>query len=178
MKKGKNPLNPPIIFLAIIIIVLSIIYGIFINPIRNEKEPIKESEKFDVHFENPQEVLVPEEKKIEGLDFNESSTTLSFSALLKVNDIYDYSLDVVNAGDTSVKLNQLFITKASEVNSNPENITYTISWDNGEEIKENDTMGKNSRRKIIIHVQDNNEEDTEVYQKYNFTLNMSFIKAK
>lgn len=178
MKKGKNPLNPLIIFLAIIIIVLSIIYGIFINPIRNEKEPIKEPKKFDVHFENPQEVLVPEEKKIEGLDFNESSTTLSFSASLKANDIYDYSLDVVNDGDTSVKLNQLSITKASEVSSNPENITYTISWDNGEEIKETDTIEKNSRRKIIIHVQDNNEETIDVYQKYNFTLNMSFIKAK
>lgn len=53
MKKKKNSLNPLIIFLATIIIVLSIIYGIFINPIKQDNDYIKEHSKFDVHFENP-----------------------------------------------------------------------------------------------------------------------------
>ena len=70
MKKGKNSLNPLIIFLATIIVVLSIIYGIFINPIKQENDYIKERSKFDVHFENPQPLLVPEEKRLDGLDFN------------------------------------------------------------------------------------------------------------
>ena len=83
MKKKKNSLNPLIIFLATIIIVLSIIYGIFINPIKQDNDYIKEHSKFDVHFENPQAILVPEEKRLDGLDFNESSTTLSFSAFSK-----------------------------------------------------------------------------------------------
>ncbi len=178
MKKKKNSLNPLIIFLAIIIIILSIIYGIFINPIKQDDDPIKEPLKFDVHFENPQAILIPEEKRLDGLDFNESSTTLSFSAFLKLNDVYDYTLEVVNAGDTSVSLNQLSMTKANEANSSAENITYTITWDDGEEIKENDVIEKNSRRKVIIHVQDNNEETIDIYQKYNFTLNMNFIKTK
>lgn len=178
MKKKKNSLNPLIIFLATIIIVLSIIYGIFINPIKQENDYIKERSKFDVHFENPQPLLVPEEKRLDGLDFNESSTTLSFSAFLKLNDVYDYTLDVVNNSDTSVSLNQLSMTKANETNSSAENITYTITWDNGEEIKEADVIDENSRKKVIIHIQDNNEENLDIYQKYNFTLNMNFIKTK
>lgn len=178
MKKKKNSLNPLIIFLATIIIVLSIIYGIFINPIKQENDYIKERSKFDVHFENPQPLLVPEEKRLDGLDFNESSTTLSFSAFLKLNDVYDYTLDVVNNSDTSVSLNQLSMTKANETNSSAENITYTITWDNGEEIKETDVIDENSRKKVIIHIQDNNEENPDIYQKYNFTLNMNFIKTK
>ena len=109
MKKKKNSLNPLIIFLATIIIVLSIIYGIFINPIKQENDYIKEHSKFDVHFEN---------------------------------------------------------------------ITYTLTWDNGEEIKETDIIEKNSRRKVTIHIQDDNEEYIDIYQKYNFTLNMNFIKTK
>ena len=178
MKKKKNSLNPLIIFLATIIIVLSIIYGIFINPIKQENDYIKERSKFDVHFENPQPLLVPEEKRLDGLDFNESSTTLSFSAFLKLNDVYDYTLDVVNNSDTSVSLNQLSMTKANETNSSAENITYTITWDNGEEIKETDVIDENSRKKVIIHIQDNNEENPDIYQKYSFTLNMNFIKTK
>lgn len=178
MKKKKNFLNPLIIFLAIIIIILSIIYGMFINPIKQDNDPIKEPLKFDVHFENPQAILVPEERMLDGLDFNESLTTLSFSAFLKLNDIYDYALDVVNNSDTSVSLNQLSMTKANETNSNAENITYTITWDDGEEIKETDVIEKNSRKKVIIHVQDINEETPDIYQKYNFTLNMNFIKTK
>ena len=160
MKKKKNSLNPLIIFLATIIIVLSIIYGIFINPIKQENDYIKERSKFDVHFEN------------------ESSTTLSFSAFLKLNDVYDYTLDVVNNSDTSVNLNQLSMTKANETNGSAENITYTLTWDNGEEIKETDIIEKNSRRKVTIHIQDDNEEYIDIYQKYSFTLNMNFIKTK
>ena len=171
MKKKKNSLNPLIIFLATIIIVLSIIYGIFINPIKQENDYIKEHSKFDVHFENPQAILVPEERMLDGLDFNESSTTLSFSAFLKLNDVYDYTLDVVN-------LNQLSMTKANETNGSAENITYTLTWDNGEEIKETDIIEKNSRRKVTIHIQDDNEEYIDIYQKYSFTLNMNFIKTK
>lgn len=178
MKKKKNSLNPLIIFLATIIIVLSIIYGIFINPIKQDNDYIKKHSKFDVHFENPQAILVPEEKMLDGLDFNESSTTLSFSAFLKLNDVYDYTLDVVNNSDTSVNLNQLSMTKANETNGSAENITYTLTWDNGEEIKENDIIEKNSRRKITIHIQDDNEEYIDIYQKYSFTLNMNFIKTK
>lgn len=178
MKKKKISLNPLIIFLATIIIVLSIIYGIFINPIKQENDYIKERSKFDVHFENPQPLLVPEEKRLDGLDFNESSTTLSFSAFLKLNDVYDYTLDVVNNSDTSVNLNQLSMTKANETNGSAENITYTLTWDNGEEIKETDVIDENSRKKVIIHIQDNNEENPDIYQKYNFTLNMNFIKTK
>lgn len=178
MKKKKNSLNPLIIFLATIIIVLSIIYGIFINPIKQENDYIKERSKFDVHFENPKAILVPEEKRLDGLDFNESSTTLSFSAFLKLNDVYDYTLDVVNNSDTSVSLNQLSITKANETNASAENITYTITWDDGEEVKATDVIDKNSRRKVTIHIQDDNEEYKDVYQKYNFTLNMNFIRTK
>lgn len=178
MKKKKISLNPLIIFLATIIIVLSIIYGIFINPIKQENDYIKERSKFDVHFENPQPLLVPEEKRLDGLDFNESSTTLSFSAFLKLNDVYDYTLDVVNNSDTSVNLNQLSMTKANETNGSAENITYTLTWDNGEEIKETDVIDENSRKKVIIRIQDNNEENPDIYQKYNFTLNMNFIKTK
>lgn len=178
MKKKKNSLNPLIIFLATIIIVLSIIYGIFINPIKQENDYIKERSKFDVHFENPKAILVPEEKRLDGLDFNESSTTLSFSAFLKLNDVYDYTLDVVNNSDTSVSLNQLSMTKANETNASAENITYTITWDDGEEVKATDVIDKNSRRKVTIHIQDDNEEYKDVYQKYSFTLNMNFIKNK
>lgn len=178
MKKKKNSLNPLIIFLATIIIVLSIIYGIFINPIKQENDYIKERSKFDVHFENPQPILVPEEKRLDGLDFNESSTTLSFSAFLKLNDVYDYTLDVVNNSDTSVSLNQLSMTKANETNASAENITYTITWHDGEEVKATDVIDKNSRRKVTIHIQDDNEEYIDIYQKYSFTLNMNFIKTK
>lgn len=178
MKKKKNSLNSLIIFLATIIIVLSIIYGIFINPIKQENDYIKERSKFDVHFENPQAILVPEEKRLDGLDFNESSTTLSFSAFLKLNDVYDYTLDVVNNSDTSVSLNQLSMTKANETNASAENITYTITWHDGEEVKATDVIDKNSRRKVTIHIQDDNEEYIDVYQKYNFTLNMNFIRTK
>ena len=178
MKKKKNSLNPLIIFLATIIIVLFIIYGIFINPIKQENDYIKERSKFDVHFENPKAILVPEEKRLDGLDFNESSTTLSFSAFLKLNDVYDYTLDVVNNSDTSVSLNQLSMTKANETNASAENITYTITWDYGEEVKATDVIDKNSRRKVTIHIQDDNEEYKDVYQKYSFTLNMNFIKNK
>ena len=178
MKKKKNSLNPLIIFLAIIIIILSIIYGIFINPIKQDNDSIKEPLKFDVHFENPQAILVPEERMLDGLDFNESSTTLSFSAFLKLNDVYDYTFDVVNNSDTSVSLNQLSMTKANETNSSAENIIYTITWDDGEEIKETDVIERNSRKKVIIHVQDINEENPDIYKKYNFNLNMNFIKTK
>ena len=178
MKKKKNSLNPLIIFLATIIIVLFIIYGIFINPIKQENDYIKERSKFDVHFENPKAILVPEEKRLDGFDFNESSTTLSFSAFLKLNDVYDYTLDVVNNSDTSVSLNQLSMTKANETNASAENITYTITWDYGEEVKATDVIDKNSRRKVTIHIQDDNEEYKDVYQKYSFTLNMNFIKNK
>lgn len=178
MKKKKNSLNSLIIFLATIIIVLSIIYGIFINPIKQDNDYIKERSKFDVHFENPQAILVPEEKRLDGLDFNESSTTLSFSAFFKLNDVYDYTLDVVNNSDTSVSLNQLSMTKANETNASAENITYTITWHDGEEVKATDVIDKNSRRKVTIHIQDDNEEYIDIYQKYSFTLNMNFIKTK
>jgi len=70
------------------------------------------------------------------------------------------------------------MTKANETNGSAENITYTLTWDNGEEIKETDIIEKNSRRKVTIHIQDDNEEYIDIYQKYSFTLNMNFIKTK
>ncbi len=101
--------------MATIIIVLSIIYGIFINPIKQDNDYIKEHSKFDVHFENPQSNTCSwRKKRLDGLDFNESSTTLSFFCFLKLNDVYDYTLDVVNNSDTSVNLNQLSMTKSKQ----------------------------------------------------------------
>ena len=70
------------------------------------------------------------------------------------------------------------MTKANETNGSAENITYTLTWGNGEEIKETDIIEKNSRRKVTIHIEDDNEEYIDIYQKYNFTLNMNFIKTK
>lgn len=154
----KNKTNKIIIFLGILIVLLSVYYGVIINPKIKPEINVLENKKINVYFEN--------QEQNEILNFKTSPTTISFSIYLKTQDEYQYSLDVVNESDIDVKLNEIFKTTTSD------DVLYNITWENGEEIKENDIIEKNSRKKINIYIKNNTLEE----KNYDFTLNMNFVK--
>lgn len=171
----KSGLNKIIIFLGVVIIILSIGYGLYIYNFK-EKTTVK-SEKYDVHLENPIN-LKDNTASVQGLDFKTSKTTISFEIPLKNEDIYEYTIDVANDGTFDIKLNQFMYSKNKKTDDLDlcENIDYVIEWEDGKKVEIGDIISKQSKKRIKLKIENKNPSDIEGYI-YSFTLNMNFIKA-
>lgn len=134
---------------------------------------------WNVHFDN---ILVKEGSIPDGhvTITNDESTIINFQVpLQKPGDFYEFSVDVVNSGTIDAKIGSIINTGLTE--DQKKYLDYTVFYENGSQIKENDLLKSNKDSKIVIKVKyrdDITESNLPTEdQNINLTFNINYIQA-
>lgn len=182
--------NTMIIVLGAAIIVMSVGYAVFNTEISYAIPNSANKIKWDVHFENPTKLNATTvlNEFITLPELNEETTSLSFKAKLTVGDIYQFSVDIRNAGNFVAKLQdftwnvtkngaETFIVDEAEANSN---LQYSLKWEDGTPLVLEQELYRNDLKTLIITVKVVDPMDGTIInyeaEDYEFNLDLNYVK--
>lgn len=193
MQKKRFIQNVTIIVLAVAIIVMSVGYAAYITQLEIKGTATIEKASWDVHFSEATklETSTVLDDAITGPSLNDEVTTLTFGVNLKLNDVYEFTTDVVNDGTLDAKLNTFSLTgtkNSTEITDGlsglqytNDYLTYEVTWADGSALTENEVIAGKSSKKLKVSVKYLQPEDEENLpsenETYVFTLNMTFSQA-
>lgn len=148
MKKKKYM----VILLIIAITCISIAYAtISSNMIINGTAIIK-NKKWKIYFDN---VIINEQSvsaKVEPETVGNNTISIGYEVdLAKPGDFHEFTVDIVNDGDLTAVLDELFITELTDVQK--KYLNYTVKYNDGNAIAKNDTVAAHSSEKILVKIE-------------------------
>lgn len=192
MKRQRFIQNTLIIVLGISIIIMSIGYAAYGTSFNIKGSTTIESALWDVHFENTvstDNTTVSDYERITPASLNSKTTSLNFAVSLKPGEVYEFSTTVRNGGTYDSKLSSVSLTGSKDENDlsiddleyQNQYIKYSVSYDDGSEIKVGDLLDHDSSRNIIVRVEylknDDNLNIPEEDQTYIFDLDMVYTQV-
>ena len=147
MKKNNNYF----ILLLILLICISIGYAVLNSTLTiNGKSNISKN-TWDLYFDN----IRIKDGSVEAVEMPviENATAVKFKINLnKPGDYFEFTFDVVNNGSIDAMIDS--IIKELELTAEQEKyLNYTINYDNGEEIKKNDLLYKNTSKRLKVLIE-------------------------
>ncbi len=186
MKRQRFIQNAMIIVLGIAIIFMSIGYAAYGTNINIKGSTTIESTFWDVHFENTiatSNTTIDDFERITPPSLNSSTTSLNFAVSLRPGEVYEFSTTIRNGGtfDSILDSSSLAINDdevSNDLAYQNEYIKYSVTYDDGSEIKLGDYLNAGSSKNIIVRVEylklDNGTKVPEENQEYTFNLNMNY----
>lgn len=106
--------------------------------------------KWDVHFDDIQ--VISNDIDAAAPIINNEKTSINFGGTFKSpGDVFEFNVDVVNAGTIDAMLNS--ILKTGITSDNSDYINYEVKYYDSSEIKKYDFLGRNSRTRINVKVE-------------------------
>lgn len=190
MDKKKSIQNVTIIALAIAIIVMSVGYALYYQPLDINGTAVIKNASWDIHFEN---VKATDNSNVPAAQITgptlTNGTSLSFDVDLNIGETYEFTVDVVNDGTFDAALNSVqltgtknggSITTTGNSYSNPY-FSYKVTYDDGSQIAANDTLNNGTNKTLLVTVkyeQPTNEADLpSTSETYNFTLDLNYSQV-
>ncbi|HPZ24228.1 MAG TPA: hypothetical protein PLC25_05255 [Bacilli bacterium] len=103
------------------------------------------------------------------------NNNINFGADLKPNEVFSFTVDVVNDTNVNYKLSSYSLLSRynDDINSK---VTLSVKWLDGDAVKTNDVVESKTKRTMVISVSYDkyNEEDLDVYSSYSLVLNTKF----
>lgn len=193
MKKIRTIQNVAIIVLAVAIICMSVGYATFATPFDVSGTTTIERSSWDVHFSNPTKLASSNvlDSAITGPTLSNGATSLTFAVDLKLNETYEFSIDVTNGGTLAAELSTFTLTgtKGNETVLNASTglsyaskyLKYVVTYDDGTPLKANDLLPAGTSKKLKVSVKyvepENPEDLPETSETYVFTLNLNYTQA-
>lgn len=192
MRKQRFIQNAIIIVLGVAIIIMSVGYAAYGTNFEIKGSTTIESSLWDVHFENTTSTAntnVEDSERITPASANTNSTSLNFAVSLKPGEVYEFITTVRNGGTYNSKLSSISLNgkKNDEdittdgLEYNNEFLKYSVTYDNGSEIKVGDLLDAGFYRKIIVRVEYIKPEDVaniiDNDENYIFSLNMNYVQV-
>lgn len=190
MEKKKIFQNVTIIVLAVAIIIMSVGYAIYYQPLQINGTAVIKNAKWDIHFAGPAATAtsnVPA-SKVSGPTLT-NGTSLSFEVNLSVGEVYEFTVDTVNAGTFNAELNTVALVgtkNGSQIITNKNGyandyFNYKVTYDDGSEIKVGDTLDKGETKtlKVVVRYdQPTNDQDLPTNSEtYKFTLDLNYSQT-
>lgn len=199
MRKKRTFQNIAIVVLGIAIIIMSIGYAAYSTPMSITGTTTIQRASWDVKFQSPTKLsstTVADALITEPIITN--STSLTFGVTLKIGEVYDFTVDVANAGTFDAKLDTYSLTGTKKKGSNTTNLSstdgqtysndyleYSVTWSDGSQLKGSsdgtaDVITAGNSKKLKVHVKFVEPADSSSLptdnEDYTFTLNMSFVQ--
>lgn len=115
MDKKKTTQNIAIIVLGIAIIIMSVGYAAYATTLEINGNATAKAAKWDIHFDNIRDEVVPTTPGSSGTSSITSSTLVEFDTVLIPNEKYSFKVDVVNGGTFDAKLDSITGTGYYEI---------------------------------------------------------------
>ncbi len=132
-----------------------------------------EKEVFNIHYKNVNS------SSENGKVYLEGNSDIYFKCDLKQpGDIYEFTVDMVNESNKDAKVDEKFITELSD--KQQRYLKYTVTYEDGTEIKKNDILKSNETKTLKIKVEflfDITEEDLPT-EKENLDLSFNIIMVE
>lgn len=174
--------NAIIIVLGVAIICMSVGYAAFDTNLDVKGSTTIQKANWDVHLENPVKTInstVEQSQITVSPNVNQAGTEVNFAVNLRPGDVYEFTIDVKNAGSFNAKLSSYTLTATqngtpiaiSNGSNSFENadISYEVL---GVEEDETLTRGQISTKTIRIKAKDGAEAES----KYEFRFNMTYVQ--
>lgn len=181
-----------IIVLGVAIIIMSVGYAAYGTNFEIKGSTTIKSTFWDVHFENTtstSNTTVEDFERITPASTNSNATSLNFAVALKPGEVYEFTTTIRNGGTFDSRLSSISLVgnKDSEDISSDgleyqnQYIKYSVTYDDGSEIKNGDLLDAGSYKKILIRVEyikaDDNTNIPENDENYVFSLNMNYTQV-
>lgn len=192
MQNKRFMQNVTIITLGVLICALSVAYAVYGTDVEVGGTVTVKSSSWDIHFEGAQqtsETTVADTSRINPPSSTET-TSLTFGANLLVNEVYEFTINVKNAGTFNAKIADVALSGSKSSSSidtsdlsyvNPY-LTYTVTYADGSAISENDTLNAGESKTIKVRVEYAQPDDyTELPsedEEYTFKLNINYIQMQ
>lgn len=182
MSKKGIILNAVVIVLGLAIISMSVGYAAFDTSIKIEGSTTFQSTEWDVHLENPVKTVnstIDNNRVMSAPMVNQAGTEVAFSLNMHDGDVYEFSVDVKNAGSFNAKLSSYTLIALKNgmnvaINKETDNLselTYEVlDVEDGEVLTKSSISTKTIR--VVCH--NNSVED----MKYDFKFNMTYVQNK
>jgi len=130
-------------------------------------------ELFNINFQNIKN------KQGNGNVYLDENTNLTFDCDLKVpGDAFEFTVDIVNNSDKDAKVEDINITKLTE--EQERFLVYTVTYENGEEIKKDDILKSNNKVTLKVKAEfkyDITAEDLpKEKQNIDLTFNINMVE--
>ncbi len=190
MQNKRFMQNVTIITLGVLICALSIAYAIYGTDVKVDGSVSVKSSSWDIHFEGTQQTsatTITDTSRINPPSSTQT-TSLTFGVNLHVNEVYEFTTDVKNAGTFNAKIASIVLSglkgteEATTSNLAYTNsyLKYTVTYADGSAIAENDTLNAGESKKIKVRVEytqpDDPSELPSTDEEYTFKLNINYIQ--
>lgn len=168
--KIRNGRKMILYVLMIALLLTSIAYALLQTTLSITGSVTKKGGDWNIYFDNVSNPVITGDAVMAKPSLK-NSTDLSFtSSLSKPSDKAEFTVDVINGGTFDAVLNTLLITgiEAAEAHD----ITYRVTYVDGTEIKENDTLKQGQTRTLKISVSYNSTSDIS---SNNVTLELGVV---
>lgn len=173
--------NAIVIVLGLAIIAMSVGYAAFDTSLKIEGTTTFESGSWDVHLENPVKTInstIGSAAVVSAPIVNQAGTEVGFTVNMRAGDVYEFTVDVKNAGTFDAKLaNYNLVATQDGVNVPIEEIsnataesklTYQVI-----DSKIGETLNKSAISTKTIRITANGNADAS---KYEFKFNMTYVQ--
>lgn len=190
MDKRKFVQNLTIIVLAVAIIVMSVGYAIYYQPMDLTGTTTIQSSSWNIHFANikslPTTTVAAE--NITGPTLTKT-TSLSFGATLNLGEVYEFTVDVENTGTFDALLDSVGFTatKGSETLATTGNqydngyLEYSVKYADGTEIQGGDTLDSKTNKTVKVSVKYKQPDDASILpeqaETYTFKIDLRYVQA-
>lgn len=190
MQNKRFMQNVTIITLGVLICALSVAYAIYGTDVKVDGSVQVKSSSWDIHFEGTQQTsatTITDTSRINPPSSTQT-TALTFGVNLHVNEVYEFTTDVKNAGTFNAKIASVVLSgtkgaadvETSDLAYANKYLTYTVTYADGSAISENDTLNAGESKKIKVRVEyaqpDNSADLPSVDEEYTFKLNINYIQ--
>ncbi len=175
--------NAIVIVLGLAIIAMSVGYAAFDTSLKIEGTTTFESGSWDVHLENPVKTInstIGSAAVVSAPTVNQAGTEVGFVVNMHAGDVYEFTVDVKNAGTFDAKLaNYNLVATQDGINvpieelsnaSVDSKLTYQVI-----DSKIGEALNKSAISTKTIRITANGDEFTEV-SKYEFKFNMTYVQ--
>ena len=135
---------------------------------------------WNIHFDNIQ----PKEGSITPTQAPTISNDTNISFSLKLNEpgeFYEFTADIVNEGTIDAKIDSFSILPVL-TDAQKKYFNYTVTYENGTEIKTNDALNAGTTEKIKVRFEYLTQEDTSLYptedQEFTFEVDIDYVQGK
>lgn len=125
---------------------------------------------WDIHLEN---AVVNSNSSVTNVPVVNGSTASFSIELNKPGDFYEFTVDVVNAGGIDAVISS--ITKSGLTTDQEKYLNYTITYQNGESVTNNQLISANTSQRLLVKLEYRRDLVASDLPSTTQTLNLSFV---
>ena len=167
---SRKYLSIMLCFIMIFVFTLTIAYAALSITLNITGTAGVSASNWDIHLEN---AVVNSNSSITNMPVVNGSTASFSIELNKPGDFYEFTVDIVNAGSIDAVISS--ISKSGLTTDQEKYLNYTITYQNGESVINNQLISANTSQRLLVKVEYRKDLVASDLPSTTQTLNLSFV---